>query len=96
MDPTLIDKGYILLAQNTAKILNSKSCAIYGIHNNGENVLVEISYTYVGWMIHSWPGHWLFESDCSSPNLKWVGGQMKPEKAQVEVFLNELERRYGQ
>ena len=49
----------------------------------GNPVIIEISYAFADWAIHSCPGHWDSE-------LNWFEGQMWPEEAQVDVFLDRV------
>ena len=95
VDPLQVDEKFIFLAFNAVKKINSKSCAVDGLYKNKKPVLVEIIYTYVSWMVHTCPGHWLLDEDLASSNLKWVEGHMKSEEAQIEDFIELLESRYG-
>lgn len=90
VDPTGIDTSFVRLAFRTASTLDSKSCAIDGLYRQNENVLTEISYTYVSWMVYSCPGHWELEGNPQDGTLRWVEGQMWPEEAQVADFLKSL------
>ncbi len=56
-------------------------------------VVVEISYTYASWAIHDCPGHWEQNEAAPSSPLKWVDGQMWPERAQIDVVLSQLSNR---
>jgi len=91
-EPSKIDTRFIALAYNTAKSLGTQSIAIDGVYRNGEPVLVEVSYTYLSWMVHSCPGHWeVTESlDEAENKWKWVQGRMWPEEAQYRDFIDRV------
>lgn len=78
-----IDENAVKLAFSVSEKLATQSVAIDGLKKDGEFVVGEVSYTYVSWMVQSCPGHWDRE-------LNWHEGQMWPEEAQIEDFLQKL------
>jgi glutathione synthase/RimK-type ligase-like ATP-grasp enzyme len=82
-EPTAISESFVRLAFDVATHLGTQSCAIDGLLRNGQSVVAEISYTYASWAVQSCPGHWDRE-------LNWHEGQMWPEEAQIEDFLQKL------
>ena len=85
-----IDPRFVRLAFSVARRIRSQSCAIDGMYRAGECVAGEISYTYVSWMVHSCPGHWELQGEAADGELLWKSGQMWPEEAQVQDFLERL------
>lgn len=82
-DPDQIDKRFIEMAFELAQKIGSQSCAVDGLLRNNEPVITEFSYTYASYAVEACPGHW-------GSDLSWNAGQMPPEKAQVEDFLQRL------
>jgi len=56
---------------------------------DGKLLISEISYCYVNKAVYECPGHW-------DANLEWREGQMWPEEAQVEDFIEALREVHGQ
>jgi len=83
-DPDGIDTRAVALAFEVAKKLRTQSLAFDFLVRNGELLLVEISYTFVSWMVHGCPGHW-------DPQLGWHEGSMWPEEAQAADLLARLD-----
>lgn len=84
-----IDPKFVQLAFHVADKLKTQSCAIDGLWRGDEPVVGEISYTYVSSAVYNCPGHW-------DSALNWHEGQMWPEQAQLEDFLERLSRRFGE
>lgn len=95
-DPAAIDMRFVRLAFQTARSLETQSCAIDGLYNENCCVVGEISYTYVSWAVHACPGHWLLHGTTNEGNLEWIPGQMWPEEAQVADFLVRLHEKFPQ
>lgn len=87
-DPDQIPEDAILLAFETARILQTQSLAVDVLRRNGEPVIAEISYYYEGWAIAACPGHWELYGDLRQ--LVWIAGQMRPEDAIWEDFVTRL------
>jgi glutathione synthase/RimK-type ligase-like ATP-grasp enzyme len=81
-----VDPAFIELAFQVADKLGMKSCAIDGLWRGEDPVVVEVSYTYLSSAIYECPGHW-------DKNLNWHEGNMYPEEAHVQDFLQILEKR---
>ncbi len=79
-NPELIDQECIELAFNISNKGNFQCMAYDFLNKDSKPVLIELSYTFVDWMVHCCPGHW-------NPNLEWKEGHMWPEEAQVEDFI---------
>ncbi len=90
LDPATIDQRFIRLAYRIAQALNMKSCAIDGLYRGEECVACEITYAFVGKVPYECPGHWELEGEPETGALKWVDGQMWPEEAQAEDFIQRL------
>ena len=80
VEPTKIDLNCVKLAFNISNKLKFQSMAYDFIFQDNKPILIEISYTFVDWMLEKCPGHW-------NSNLNWVEGNMWPEEAQVEDFI---------
>jgi hypothetical protein len=96
-DQTRIDPEMVRLAFRTARKLRSQSLAVDGMYNAArEPVLVEISYYYEGWALAACPGHWALRGDDpETGRLEWVEGQVRPEDAILDDFLDLLAARSG-
>lgn len=82
-ESTDIDKECIAIAFELSQHGRFQSMAYDFLKRAGKPVVVEISYTFVDWMVHECLGHW-------DSSLNWHEGQMWPEEAQVEVFLSHI------
>jgi hypothetical protein len=87
-DSTQIPEDAILLAFETARILQTQSLAVDVLRRDGKPVIAEISYYYEGWAIAACPGHWKLHGD--SQQLVWVDGPMRPEDAIWKDFVTRL------
>lgn len=87
-DPAGVAPEFVQLAFDVARKLGTQSCAIDGLWRNAEPVVGEISYTYMSSAVYDCRGHW-------DSSLKWHEGQMWPEQAQAEDFLERLRLVYG-
>ncbi len=81
--PEGIDKRCIEIAFQISRRGKFQSMAYDFLFKQGQPVICEISYTFVDWTVHSCPGHW-------NSDLNWIEGQMWPQEAQAEEFLNEI------
>ena len=88
VNPDSIDKKCIEIAFQISKQGKFQSMAYDFLVKNGEPVICEISYAFVDWMIFECPGHW-------ESNLNWISGNMWPEEAQIQDFMNLLKARFG-
>ena len=98
-DHTAIDPRFVRLAYQTARKLGMHSCAIDGLYRGGssaqgEVVTGEVSYTYISRYLNNCPGHWELQGEADTGEMRWVSGTMWPEEAQVEEFLQRLERKH--
>ncbi|SFU51581.1 RimK-like ATP-grasp domain-containing protein [Nitrosomonas eutropha] len=87
-NPAQIPSDSLLLAFQTAKILQTQSLAVDILRRNSKPVIAEISYYYEGWAIEKCPGHWKLSDQASQP--VWVEGSMRPEDAIWEDFITQL------
>ena len=93
-DPQKVDPQFVRLGFKISRLLGTQSCAMDGLYRDGEPVACEISYTYSSKAVHQCPGHWrLIGDDYESGEIEWCEGQMQPESAQVQRFLQRLENR---
>lgn len=90
-DPAGVPRDALLLAFQTARILQTQSLAVDVLRREGEPVIAEISYYYEGWAIAECPGHWELSTHTSEP--VWVEGAMRPEDAIWEDFIARLDSR---
>lgn len=79
-----IDISCVKTAFEISQKLRSQSMAYDFLFKNGKPIITEMSYTYVDWMVEKCPGHW-------KPDLIWFKGNMWPEEAQVEDFIEYIE-----
>ena len=93
--PEAVDEGSIRCAFKTAQALHTQSCASDGLYRGRTNVIAEISYTYVSEAVFKCPGHWELEGDPEPGRLDWVPGQMWPEEAQAQDFVQHLNSNAG-
>lgn len=77
---TQINKECIKIAFETSKKLDVQSMAYDFLYKEGKPIIIEMSYTYADWAIEKCPGHW-------DQDFNWVSGQMWPQEAQVEDFI---------
>ena len=90
--PEQVDPAFVRLAFMIAKRLGTQCCAMDGLYRDGEAVACEISYTYSSSAVRECPGHWrLVENEDESDQLEWCEGQLHPESAQIQDFLQRLE-----
>ena len=85
VNPELINQECVKIAFQVSERGDFQSMAYDFLTKNDRSVICEISYTYVAWMVHSCPGHW-------DKNLNWHEGQMWPEDAIVEDFLEYISK----
>jgi hypothetical protein len=86
-DITTIDQRFVRLAYKVARRLGTQSVAIDGLYREGEPVVGEISYTYASWAVRDCPGHWVLGGDPDTGPLGWVDGQLRPEDAIFDDFM---------
>ena len=93
-DHTKIDTDVVRLAFRAARQLRSQSLAVDGMYYaDRRRVLVEISYYYEGWAVAACPGHWKLSGDAEDGAMEWVEGQVRPEDAILDDFLERVARR---
>jgi glutathione synthase/RimK-type ligase-like ATP-grasp enzyme len=80
IDPEQIDHRSLELAFQISKQAGFQSMAYDFLYKNSRPVITEMSYTYPHQSYYDCPGHW-------DDQLTWHPGQMWPEEAQVEDFL---------
>ena len=76
IDPRCIEIAFRLSGQG-----KFQSMAYDFLYRQGIPEVVEISYGFADWAVQACPGHW-------KRDLSWVAGQMWPEEAQVDDFIN--------
>lgn len=82
-----IDMATVRLALRVARTLQCQSVAIDGLRRAEDRVVGEISYAYMSSAVHACPGHWELAGEPDDGQLTWVEGQMWPEEAQMQDFL---------
>ena len=93
-NPQLIDQKFIHLAFDISRKLNLQSCAIDGLYDNqNNNVVGEISYTYISQYIYNCIGHWELNGSPYLGSLNWIEGHMWPEEVQIEDFIKRINQR---
>ena len=92
-EPEEIDQQFIRLAFRLARALNTQSVAIDGMYRGDAHVIGEISFTYASYAVYDCPGHWVLDGDPEVGELRWVDGQMWPQIAIIEDFVEMLLRR---
>lgn len=83
--PAEVDSRCIEIAFTLSRNSGFQSMAYDFLYQGGLPVVNEISYTFVNKAVYDSPGHW-------DEQLNWHEGHMWPEEAQVEVFLQELQK----
>jgi hypothetical protein len=83
VDPGSIDPRCIEMAFRTSQQGRFQCMAYDFLFKEGDPVITEVSYTFTDWMVYSCPGHW-------DSALNWLDGQMWPEEAQVDDFLDQV------
>ena len=85
-DSSLFNSNLIKNAFNLSKELKSQSLVCDFIKGTGgEDLLVEISYGFVGSFYEDCQGYW-------TPDLKWHNEKVQPETFIIEDFLNSLKK----
>jgi glutathione synthase/RimK-type ligase-like ATP-grasp enzyme len=92
-NPADINPAAVRLALLAAQRLASQSLAFDIVHRGDEQMILEVSYTYVSWMVKDCPGHWEIDGDPETAPLRWVEGHVWPEEAQMADYLPRLEER---
>ncbi len=82
-NPNQIDERCVEIAFYLSERGSFQSMAYDFLYRDREPVVCEISYAYADWAVHNCPGHW-------QRSMDWVDGNMWPEEAQVEDFLNRI------
>jgi hypothetical protein len=80
VDPKKIDINCVKKAFKISKKLKFQSMAYDFLFKNNNPTIIEMSYTFVDWMVHDCLGYW-------NSKLEWIKGKMWPEEAQVEDFI---------
>ena len=88
IEPAKIDLNCIKIAVNISKKLKFQSMAYDFLLKDEQYLITEVSYTFVDWMVQKCPGYW-------NSDLKWVEGNMWPEKAQIEDFIDYIKKNNG-
>ncbi|MBI2524434.1 MAG: hypothetical protein HYY95_28115 [Candidatus Rokubacteria bacterium] len=85
-DPSQVGLDAVQLAFDISGRLRFQSMAYDFVRDREGRVrLLEISYTFVGRAVAQCPGHW-------DRDLRWHPGQLRPEDAIAEDFLEEVRR----
>jgi hypothetical protein len=90
-DPEQVEPDALRLAFRAARTLRTQSLSVDVLRRDGEPLLSEISYYYERFGAAGCPGHWELRG---SDKLEWVEGQMAPEDAIIEDFLQLVGSRY--
>jgi glutathione synthase/RimK-type ligase-like ATP-grasp enzyme len=85
MDPSQVDLRCVEVAFAISKKLDFQSMAYDFLMRDGKPVITEISYAFADWAVHRCPGHW-------DDRLNWIEGHMWPEEAQVDDFVEYIEK----
>ncbi|NLG96473.1 MAG: hypothetical protein GX491_03835 [Chloroflexi bacterium] len=83
-----IDKRCLQIAFDISKRAGFQSMAYDFLEKDGQQVVVEISYTFADSAVANCPGYW-------TPEMEWVPVSMYPERAQVEDFIQYILDRSG-
>lgn len=83
VDPAQVDPEALRVGIDLARRLGAQSVAIDLLRGTTGWLAVEISYTFVSWMVHECPGHWSLQGG----GCAWKDGQVWPEDAILEDFL---------
>ena len=84
VSPYKIDLECVKTAFAVSKEAGFQSMAYDFLYDpDNRPLIVEMSYTFVDWAVQSCPGHW-------DEKLNWVEGNMWPEEAIAEDFLNSI------
>lgn len=87
-DPTTIDLECIKIAFEISN-RGAFQCMAYDfLYRADQPVICEISYAFADWAVYACPGHW-------NSDLDWIEGQMWPEEAQIEDFMNKVRAAHG-
>ena len=89
-DRTKIDLKAVNIAHDISAKVGFQSMAYDFLRGtDGELRLLQISYTFVGWVVQKCPGYWDNE-------LNWHEGHVWAQEAIAEDFLNEVQQIRGQ
>jgi glutathione synthase/RimK-type ligase-like ATP-grasp enzyme len=89
-DPAQIDLAAVRLAFEVARQLDVESVAVDVLRREGEQVIVEISYTFASWAVRDCPGHWVLRDNPATGKIDWIPGQLAAEDAIFIDFTAEL------
>jgi glutathione synthase/RimK-type ligase-like ATP-grasp enzyme len=93
-NPREVDTDAIRLAFRAAATLGTQCVAVDVLRRGARLVIAEISYTFASWAVRDCPGHWVLHGDPPAA-LSWTAGQLAPEDAIFEDFLQALEGKHG-
>jgi hypothetical protein len=93
-DMSKIDLDAVRLAFRVARRLETQSVAIDAMRRGSQQVVGEISYTYVSWMVRDCPGHWALHGEPETGALEWIGGHLAPDDAIFEDFVSAIRSRH--
>lgn len=87
-----IDERFVRLAWQTARKTRMRCVAIDGLYDaSGSPVVSEISYTFASAAVAACPGRWIISGIGDA--IEWAPGRIEPERLQVELLLNDVQRR---
>jgi len=92
-DPSLIELDAVRLAFRLAAVLQAQTICMDILRKDGEPVICEISYYFMGWTVFESPGHWELQGDPDTGELRWIAGQVHPAAAILDDFLWRLSNR---
>jgi hypothetical protein len=92
-DPASIALDTVRLAFSAAHRLGTQSLAVDALRCEDSAVLVEISYYYEAWAVQACPGHWVLAGEPKDGELHWVDGEVRPDDAILEDFIDRLQAR---
>ena len=87
--PEKVPLDAVRMAMQISETLSFQSMCYDLLYNNkGELVVNEMSYGYVDKAVHDCPGHW-------DHNLQWIEGNVWPQQAHVEDFIEYILQQKG-
>jgi glutathione synthase/RimK-type ligase-like ATP-grasp enzyme len=86
LDPSKVDLACIRMAYDISKKLKFQSMAYDYLFQDKYPLVSEISYTFIDHTLARCPGYW-------QPDLTWVERKMWPEEAQVEDFIDYIQKK---
>jgi len=84
-NPEGVRKDCLKVAFETARKLNAQTVGFDFLMKQNKPVVTEITYAFTDWPVSKCPGHW-------TEDLEWATGSMWPQEAQVEDFIEYIQK----